>query len=61
MDATTLSQDVFYYAEMDGANNKPFVLGIQTHWQLERLNTYGNNGVISMDSTFGTNFYKVSM
>ena len=55
------SQDVFYNAEMDATNNRPFVLGIQIHWQLERLNTYGNNGVISMDSTFGTNFYKVSM
>ncbi|MCO5557588.1 hypothetical protein L7F22_011154 [Adiantum nelumboides] len=52
---------VFYYEEMDISQNKPFVLGIQTLWQLERLNLYGNNGVISMDSTFGTNFYKFQL
>ncbi|MCO5559333.1 hypothetical protein L7F22_050746 [Adiantum nelumboides] len=55
------SPDVFYYEEMDISQNKPFVLGIQTLWQLERLNLYGNNGVISMDSTFGTNFYKFQL
>ncbi|MCO5569722.1 hypothetical protein L7F22_023437 [Adiantum nelumboides] len=55
------SPDLFHYEEMDVSHNKPFVLGIQTLWQLERLNLFGYNGVISMDSTFGTNFYKFQL
>ena len=39
--------------------NTPFILGIQTPWQKDMCRKYGHDNVLAMDSTFGTNKYKV--
>ncbi len=36
----------------------PFTIGIQTPTQCESMLSYGRNGAISMDATFGTNDMK---
>jgi hypothetical protein len=36
----------------------PFIIGIQTPTQCESMLSYGHNGAISMDATFGTNGMK---
>jgi hypothetical protein len=36
----------------------PFTIGIQTPIQCESMLSYGHNGAISMDATFGTNDMK---
>jgi hypothetical protein len=36
----------------------PFTIGIQTPSQCESMLSYGHNGAISMDATFGTNDMK---
>ncbi len=36
----------------------PFTIGIQTPTQCESMLSYGHNGAISMDATFGTNDMK---
>lgn len=49
----------FVYQEQDLESNKDFILGIQTPWQREMCNKFGNGNLLSMDATFGTNKYKV--
>ena len=51
----------FYYQPKDDCKDQAFILGIQTHWQLEMLSKYGHNSLLAMDATFGTNKYKVCM
>ena len=57
--ATTNPAQVFIYQPLNDATNQSFTLGIQTQWQLNMLNAYGNNSLLAMDATFGTNKYKV--
>eukprot|EP01018_Ginkgo_biloba_P032619 Gb_20521 [translate_table: standard] len=47
---------VFFYQDM--LNNQPFILGIQSTWQLEQMVKFGKNNLIGTDSTFGTNNLK---
>eukprot|EP01018_Ginkgo_biloba_P014796 Gb_30458 [translate_table: standard] len=47
---------VFFYQDM--SNNQPFILGIQSTWQLEQMVKFGKNNLIATDSTFGTNNLK---
>ncbi|XP_068482225.1 uncharacterized protein [Phaseolus vulgaris] len=42
---------VFYF--QDNSASEPFVLGIQTDWQLQQMLRYGNNSLISFHSGFG--------
>ncbi|XP_038696469.1 uncharacterized protein LOC119993399 isoform X2 [Tripterygium wilfordii] len=42
---------VFFFQEASGA--EPFVLGIQTEWQLLQMVRLGNNGSLASHSTFG--------
>ncbi|KAH1252917.1 hypothetical protein GmHk_04G009739 [Glycine max] len=42
---------VFYF--QDNSGSEPFVLGIQTDWQLQQMLRYGNNSFISFHSSFG--------
>jgi hypothetical protein len=51
---------VFFFQDV-GEINKiqlPFTIGIQTTTQWESMLSYGHNGAISMDATFGTNDMK---
>eukprot|EP01018_Ginkgo_biloba_P003089 Gb_21020 [translate_table: standard] len=47
---------VFFYQDM--SNGQPFILDIQTTWQLEQMVKFGKNNLIATDSTFGTNNLK---
>eukprot|EP01018_Ginkgo_biloba_P035343 Gb_06155 [translate_table: standard] len=47
---------VFFYQDM--SNNQPFILGIQSTWQLEHMVKFGKNNLIATNSTFGTNKLK---
>ncbi|XP_020588249.1 uncharacterized protein LOC110030047 isoform X2 [Phalaenopsis equestris] len=47
---------VFFYE--DFSETEPFVLGIQTDWQLQQMIQFGNRSVIASDSRFGTNKLK---
>eukprot|EP01018_Ginkgo_biloba_P014465 Gb_35818 [translate_table: standard] len=40
------------------SNNQPFILRIQSTWQLEKMVKFGKNNLIATDSTFGTNKLK---
>ncbi|PQM33428.1 uncharacterized protein Pyn_40050 [Prunus yedoensis var. nudiflora] len=44
-------KNVFYF--QDSSGSEPFVLGMQTDWQLQQLVQYGHNGYIAFHSTFG--------
>ena len=48
---------VFYLQENSGS--EPFILGIQTDWQLQQMLLYGHNGSIASHSTFGLKKLKV--
>ncbi|XP_016434839.2 uncharacterized protein LOC107761170 [Nicotiana tabacum] len=47
---------VFFYENF--SDSDPFVLGIQTEWQLQQLIRFGNHGLLASDSKFGTNKLK---
>lgn len=49
---------VFFYENF--SDSDPFILGIQTEWQLQQLIRFGNHGLLVSDSKFGTNKLKVS-
>jgi hypothetical protein len=53
-------KDVFFFQNAGEINGiqVPFTIGIQTPIQCESMLSYGHNGVISMDATFGTNDMK---
>ncbi|KAK9279360.1 hypothetical protein L1049_013039 [Liquidambar formosana] len=42
---------VFFF--QDNSDSEPFVLGIQTDWQLQQMLRYGHNNYITSHSTFG--------
>jgi hypothetical protein len=50
-------EDVFFFQDVGEMNRTqvPFTIGIQTPTQCESMLSYGHNGAISMDATFGTN------
>ncbi len=52
--------DVFYFQNIIEVNwiHIPFIVGIQTPSQMQYMLSLGNNGVIPMDATFGTNDVK---
>lgn len=43
---------VFYFQENSGS--EPFILGIQTDWQLQQMIRYGHNGSVASHSAFGS-------
>ncbi|XP_076953139.1 uncharacterized protein LOC143627133 [Bidens hawaiensis] len=47
---------VFFYEGF--SENDPFLLGIQTEWQLQQMIRFGNGRLLSLDSRFGTNKLK---
>ncbi|KAJ1412848.1 Zinc finger, SWIM-type [Sesbania bispinosa] len=47
---------VFFYE--DFSDSDPFILGIQTEWQLQQMIRFGNRGLLASDSRFGTNKLK---
>lgn len=53
------SINVFIYQEQDSTTQTAFILGVQTLWQKEMCRKFGHGNVLAMDSTFGTNKYKV--
>uniref|UniRef100_A0A5B6Z3G8 SWIM-type domain-containing protein n=1 Tax=Davidia involucrata TaxID=16924 RepID=A0A5B6Z3G8_DAVIN len=50
---------VFFYE--DFSDSDPFVLGIQTEWQLQQMIRFGNRSLMASDSRFGTNKLKYSI
>lgn len=48
---------VFFFQENSGS--EPFILGIQTDWQLQQMLRYGHNGSIASHSAFGSKKFKV--
>jgi hypothetical protein len=53
-------EDVFFFQDVGEINRTqvPFTIGIQTSTKCESMLSYGHNGAISMDATFGTNDMK---
>ncbi len=51
---------MFFFQDASEINGTqvPFIIGIQTSTQCESMLSYGHNGAISMDATFGTNDMK---
>jgi hypothetical protein len=51
---------VFFFEDVSEINGiqVPFTIGIQTPTQCESMLSYGHNGAISMNATFGTNDMK---
>ncbi|CAN1849698.1 hypothetical protein LINPERHAP1_LOCUS39493 [Linum perenne] len=47
---------VFFY--QDFSETDPFILGIQTEWQLQQMIRFGNKRLIASDSSFGPNKLK---
>ncbi|XP_039048325.1 uncharacterized protein LOC120189060 isoform X2 [Hibiscus syriacus] len=47
---------VFFYE--DFTDSDPFVLGIQTEWQLQQMIRFGNHSLLASDSRFGTNKFQ---
>lgn len=50
-------KNVFFFQDYSASD--PFILGIQTDWQLQQMLHYGNNGLIASHSTFGFKKLKV--
>ena len=50
---------VFFHEEF--SDTGPFLLGIQTEWQLQQMIQFGNGRLIALDSRFGTNKLKVCL
>ncbi|KAJ4715336.1 SWIM zinc finger family protein [Melia azedarach] len=44
-------KSIFFY--QDSSETDPFILGIQTEWQLQQLIRFGHGSLIAADSTFG--------
>ncbi len=51
---------MFFFQDVGEINETqvPFTISIQTPIQCESMLSYGHNGAISMDATFGTNDMK---
>lgn len=52
----THQSHVFFYE--DFSDSDPFVLGIQTEWQLQQMIRFGNRSLMASDSRFGTHKLK---
>lgn len=50
-------KSVFVY--QDASETDPFILGIQTEWQLQQMIRFGHRSLIAADSTFGIKKLKV--
>jgi hypothetical protein len=48
---------VFFFQDM--SSTEPFILGIQTDWQLQQMIRYGHSGSVASHSTFGLKKLKV--
>ena len=48
-----------YFFLQDTSESDPFILGIQTEWQLQQMIRYGHRNVVAADSTFGAKRLKV--
>ncbi|KAI3697783.1 hypothetical protein L6452_30880 [Arctium lappa] len=44
-------KSIFYH--QDSSETEPFILGIQTEWQLQQMLRFGHRSLIAADSTFG--------
>ncbi|XP_057953317.1 uncharacterized protein LOC131147774 [Malania oleifera] len=44
-------KSIFFY--QDSSETEPFILGIQTEWQLQQMIRFGHRSLIAADSTFG--------
>lgn len=44
-------KSIFFY--QDSSETDPFILGIQTEWQLQQMIRFGHRSLIAADSTFG--------
>lgn len=44
-------KSVFYY--QDSSETDPFILGIQTEWQLQQMIRFGHHSLLAADSSFG--------
>ncbi|KAJ4824827.1 hypothetical protein Tsubulata_039316 [Turnera subulata] len=44
-------KSIFFY--QDSSEAEPFILGIQTEWQLQQMIRFGHHSLIAADSTFG--------
>ncbi|CAA2982278.1 uncharacterized protein LOC111397061 [Olea europaea var. sylvestris] len=44
-------KSIFFY--QDTSETDPFILGIQTEWQLQQMIRFGHRNIIAVDSTFG--------
>ncbi|XP_057515896.1 uncharacterized protein LOC130797335 [Amaranthus tricolor] len=44
-------KSVFFY--QDTSDDDPFILGIQTEWQMQQMIRFGHHNIIAADSTFG--------
>ncbi|XP_058107082.1 uncharacterized protein LOC131250784 [Magnolia sinica] len=47
---------IFFYE--DFSDSEPFVVGIQTEWQLQQMIRFGNRSLVASDSRFGDNKLK---
>lgn len=50
-------KSIFYH--QDETQSQPFILGIQTEWQLQQMLRFGHRSLIAVDSTFGIKRLKV--
>lgn len=51
------TKSVFFY--QDSTETDPFILGIQTEWQLQRMIRFSHQSILACDSSFGINKLKV--
>lgn len=52
---------IFFSQQQDKRSGKPFMLGLQSPWQREICRAFSDNNLLAMDSTFGTNMYKMAL
>lgn len=51
-------KSVFFHQE--STDTDPFILGIQTEWQLQQMVRFGHQSLLAVDSSFGISKLKVS-
>ncbi|KAL3826168.1 hypothetical protein ACJIZ3_022197 [Penstemon smallii] len=56
---TSHQNDIFFYE--DFSDSDPFVLGIQSEWQLQQMIQFGNCRLLASNSKFGSNKLKYSV
>jgi hypothetical protein len=55
------AEHVFIYQEEDKQAGQPFVLGFLTENMQANAHKFGNDGVVCMDATFGTNHFRMPL